>query len=203
MSLPSRAGLRESTVSHTVPFFIACRMNIFRFAGDMSHLASFFLLGWRLWEKKNANGASPGAPATLRRDGEGRRRAAARCAQRPAASIDHSSAIAAQFRCNAMRRGAARRGTARCSAAHATAVPLVSHAPSMRDRAGASERSRPAPARAPAVRCPQLNTTLRCTLADVLPPRSPALPPALPPARARAPHQAFRSRRRSCTCSSA
>ena len=33
-------------------------MNLFRFAGDMSHLASFFLLIWRLHSKRNANGIS-------------------------------------------------------------------------------------------------------------------------------------------------
>jgi hypothetical protein len=49
-------------------------MNIFRFSGDMSHLLSFFLLGWRLWEQKNANGASPARG--------GRRGAAATVAQR-------------------------------------------------------------------------------------------------------------------------
>ena len=52
-------------------------MNIFRFAGDMAHLASFFLLGWRLWEKKNANGASPRAGDRLDGlAGVGQRRAA-------------------------------------------------------------------------------------------------------------------------------
>ncbi len=37
-------------------------MNIFRLAGDMSHLASFFFLIKRLIDKKNANGAPLSIP---------------------------------------------------------------------------------------------------------------------------------------------
>lgn len=40
--------------------------NSFRILGDFLHLASFIVLGWRLWKTKNSNGESATCCAILR-----------------------------------------------------------------------------------------------------------------------------------------
>lgn len=48
---------REGNLSVTLPKHLsAMHWNSFRILGDFSHLASFFILGWRLMKTKNANG---------------------------------------------------------------------------------------------------------------------------------------------------